>query len=128
MKFKLDENFGTRTLSIFQAAGYDVSTVSIQGMQGCRDEFLYKVCSEEDRCLVTFDMDFADVVRFSPSNASGIVVIRMPQNPSLYLLEGLIQQFLMNISTMPLKQRLWIVEPGRIRMHEPDGKTDEDQQ
>jgi len=93
MKFKLDENFGTRTQGLFRAAGHDVQTVHGQKLQGCSDQHLYKMCCTEQRCLVTLDLDFADITRF-PSPGSGIVVIRVPRNPSLALLEQLIQQFL----------------------------------
>jgi len=44
MKFKLDENFGTRTQELFRAAGQDVQTVRGQELQGCLDQHLYEVC------------------------------------------------------------------------------------
>ena len=83
MKFKLDENFGTRTQQVFEAEGHDVQTVRMQGLQGSSDAHLFEVCGSEQRCLVTLDLDFADVIRFPPSLSNGIVVIRFPRNPSL---------------------------------------------
>ena len=118
MKFKLDENFGTRTQKLFQDKGYDVQTVRSQGIQGCSDQNLYEVCLREKCCLVTFDLDFADVTRFSPSETNGIVIIRVPQNPSLPLLEQLLQQFLQHLTSVSVAKSLWIVESGRIRIHE----------
>lgn len=53
MKFKLDENFGARTLSIFQAAGHNVETVVQEALGGAADRELYQVCRDEKRCLVT---------------------------------------------------------------------------
>ena len=44
MKFKLDENFGTRTQELFRVAGHDVQTVRGQEIQGCLDQHLYEVC------------------------------------------------------------------------------------
>jgi predicted nuclease of predicted toxin-antitoxin system len=67
MRFKLDENFGTRTQQLFQARGYDVETIRNQGLQGCSDQHLYEVCCAEHRCLVTLDLDFSEVTRFPPS-------------------------------------------------------------
>ena len=64
MKFKLDENFGTRPQRIFRDAGYDVATVREEELQGSTDLRIYEVCRSENRCLVTLDLDFADVVRF----------------------------------------------------------------
>lgn len=120
MKFKLDENFGSRTQHLFQAYGHDVQTVRMQGLQGSSDARLFEVCRVEQRCLVTLDLDFADVLRFPPSLTNGIVVIRLPRNPSLALLEQLIRQFLQTLAHMPIERRLWIVEPSRIRVHEPE--------
>lgn len=120
MKFKLDENFGMRTYKLFLDYGHDVETVLTQKLQGCNDHYLYNICCAEQRCLVTFDLDFADVTRFPPSEAHGIAVIRVPQNPSLFLLEQLITNFLQTLVSLPIIKKLWIVEIGRIRIHESD--------
>lgn len=120
MKFKLDENFGTRTQELFRSIGHDVETVRSQNLQGCSDQHLYEVCCTENRCLVTLDLDFADVVRFPPSRSSGIVVIRVPHNPSLALLEQMARQFLTAAEQFTIEKRLLIVEVGRIRIHESD--------
>jgi len=117
MKFKLYENFGMRTQQLFHAAGHDVETVRDEGFQGSSDQYLYEVCCTEQRCLVTLDLDFADTIRFPPNQAGGIVVIRVPRNPSLSLLERLIGQFLQMLTQMSPEKLLWIVEVGRIRVH-----------
>lgn len=120
MKFKLDENFGTRTQNFFSAEGYDVETVKDEGLQGCSDNQLYKTCCDESRCLVSLDLDFADVTRFPPYKTAGIAVIRIPKNPSLALLEQLISQLLKSLSKMSIENSLWIVEPGRTRIHQTE--------
>jgi len=124
MKFKLDENFGTRTQALFRAAGHDVQTVRGQELQGCLDLDLYKVCCKEQRCLVTLDLDFSDVIRFPPASASGVVVIRVPRNPSLALLMQLVRQFLQALTRMPIEGKLWIVESGRIRIHQTETENE----
>jgi len=85
MKFKLDENFGSRTQHLFRTAGHEVQTIRDQGLLGCSDRRLYEICCFEKLCLVTLDLDFSDVTRFPPAEANGIVVIRVPWNPSLAL-------------------------------------------
>lgn len=120
MKFKLDENFGTRTQHIFKEFGHDAHTVYQESLQGAADQQIYETCRVEERCLITLDLDFSDVIRFPPQNVGGIVVIRVPRNPSLALLEQLIRQFLQTLEQMPLDKNLWIVEVGRIRVHQVD--------
>jgi predicted nuclease of predicted toxin-antitoxin system len=120
MRFKLDENFGTRTQRIFKDAGHDVQTVREESLQGASDLHLYDTCCVEQRCLVTLDLDFADVTRFPPEKTGGIAVIRVPRNPSLPLLERLVRQFLHSVEQMSVEKKLWIVEVGRVRIHQTD--------
>jgi len=125
MKFKLDENFGIRTQQLFRAAGHDVRTVHNEGLQGSSDQYLYEVCCTEQRCLVTLDLDFADIIRFPPNQAGGIIVIRVPRNPSLSLLEKLSRQFLQMVTHMSVEKLLWIVEVGHIRVRQLEGEFEE---
>jgi predicted nuclease of predicted toxin-antitoxin system len=122
VKFKLDENFGTRTQQLFLAAGHDVSTVDSQGLCGCPDRRLFEVCGRESRCLVTLDIDFADVTRFPPTQGAGVVVLRLPRNPTLPMLESLVSALLHALGDRPLAGRLWMVEPGRIRVHQTEAE------
>jgi len=69
---------------------------------------------------VTLDLDFADINRFPSSSGNGIVVIRLPVNPSINLLNKLIGQFLKTLEKTPIEKKLWIVEMDRIRIHESD--------
>jgi predicted nuclease of predicted toxin-antitoxin system len=122
VKFKLDENFGTRTQGIFKEAGHEVHTVRQESLQGTPDEQLYEVCRAEERCLVTLDLDFANVIRFPPDQPGGIVVVRIPRNPSLPVLEQLVQQFLKTLDRISVENKLWIVEMGRVRVHQSDAE------
>jgi predicted nuclease of predicted toxin-antitoxin system len=120
MKFKLDENFGKRTQQLFRMGGHDVQTVREEKLQGSPDQFIYDHCCREQRCLVTLDLDFADVTRFPPNQTAGMAVIRVPKNPTLPLLESLIRQFLSALNTTSVNQQLWIIEVGRIRVHQSE--------
>ena len=120
MNFKLDENFGIRTQNIFREGGHHVRTVADQNLSGEKDNVLFKICADEQMCLVTLDLDFSDVIRFPPKNSAGIVVIRVPRNPSLSLLERLVGDFLQALEQETLTQKLWIVEVGRIRIHQSE--------
>lgn len=83
MKFKLDENFGRRTVNLFEEAGYDAHTIREENMASASDAQVYDRCIKEQRCLVTLDLDFSDVTRFQAHNTGGLIVIRLPRNPSM---------------------------------------------
>ena len=122
MKFKLDENFGQRTQDVFRKDGHDVQTVREEGLTSASDNRLYTTCQQEGRCLVTLDLDFADVIHFPPQSTGGIIVIRLPRNPSLSALETLIGQCLQALKQDHIEGRLWIVEPNRIRIHQTNSE------
>ena len=118
MNLKLDENLDARLTSVLRRAGHEVSTVHEQGLAGVDDQALYVHCRSESRILVTLDLDFANVLRYSPETSGGIVVFRGPDDllPTLRILTETMIGALAKAS--PAGQ-LWIVEPGRVRVHEP---------
>jgi hypothetical protein len=117
MKIKLDENIGNRGASLLKAAGHDVMTVRQQDLQGCRDETLFTICAEEGRVLVTLDHDFGQVIRFPPERAAGLVVLEPGAPMTAQSLLDRLHDFLEMAKTQSPHGALWIVEPGRVRVH-----------
>ncbi len=125
MKFKLDENLGSRTAQLIAGSGHDVETVPQEKLSGTSDARLFEICLAERRCLITLDLDFADVLRFPPHNTPGIAVLRLPRVTSWSLLTGLLRSLLAELRTNSIAGRLWVVEPGRIRVYEERESPDE---
>ena len=94
MKFKLDENLGSRSAQLFTAADYDVATVLEEKLSGASDDVIYRTCIQENRCLISLDLDFADVLRLPPHESAGIAILRLPKGASLGVLEKFISDLL----------------------------------
>ena len=75
MKFKLDENIPVEASILFRESGHDAVTVLDQNMGGKADEHIIQICTQEQRALITLDLDFADIKAYPPSNFHGIFVL-----------------------------------------------------
>jgi predicted nuclease of predicted toxin-antitoxin system len=123
MKIKLDENFDPRLVPVLQSHGLDVDTILAERLSGSPDEVVYATCQTLGRVLITLDLDFSNPFRFPPGDTEGIVVVRPPR-PVLPAIRATLLSVLPQLKTLPLKGTLWIVEPGRIRFHDPDEPLD----
>ena len=115
LKLKLDENFPESIGDFLRHAGHDVETVLSQTISGVSDRELFEICRKEKRCLITLDMDFADILRFPPQLSNGIVVFR-PKYLSLAIIEKLSLEFINKVAEEEIRNKLWIVEFGKIRI------------
>jgi hypothetical protein len=71
----------------------------------------------EGRTLVTLDRDLGQVLRFPPATSAGIIVIDLgPRATHQRLLERT-RELLAMVETRSPSRSLWIVEPGRVRVH-----------
>ncbi|MBI4964171.1 MAG: DUF5615 family PIN-like protein [Desulfomonile tiedjei] len=116
MRFKLDENADQRWRTPLEEAGHHVSTVAEEGLQGEKDPVLAQTCKDLGLCLITVDLGFAQILEYRPNEYPGIIVLRHP-SPSLAGMRELISQVATALKTRSPQGRLWIVEPGRIRIH-----------
>ena len=117
MRFKLDESLSPSLKEPLLRAGHDIETVREESLIGAADSRLASICRKEGRCLITADEDFAQILDYPPENYPGLVVLWHPR-PSLKGMAGLVKEVVEAVKKESPKGRLWIVEPGRIRIHE----------
>jgi predicted nuclease of predicted toxin-antitoxin system len=115
MRAKLDENLPVEAAELLRTAGWECDTVDEEGLAGADDPTVAAKCQAETRVLFTLDLDFADIRAYAPSEYVGIVVLR-PVEPSRRQVLQLVSRVLPVLSAEWTEHRLWIVEPGRVRV------------
>ena len=61
LRFKLDENLPIAVKAALVIQGHDALTALDQSLGGEEDRKIAAICAEEDRILVTLDLDFSDI-------------------------------------------------------------------
>ena len=117
MRVKLDENLPVQLKHLFTESGHDAATVLDEGMGGATDAEVTRVCTDEDRVLVTQDMDFADIRAYPPGEYPGIVVFRLTSQSRDALLE-VGAKLIETLRNSTPNGQLWIVEDLRVRIRE----------
>jgi len=67
------------------------------------------------RVLVTLDGDFANIIRFPPTNTSGVVRLRLSQ-PTEEKIGAALIWTLARVKSMDLKGRLVVADGAKIRV------------
>jgi len=114
MKFKLDENMPADLATRLRQQGHDVADVVQEGLAGEQDPPVLAAAAAEERILLTFDLDFADIRNYPPGTHAGIVVFRL-HDQRWKTLEGPVRRLLAGSKLEDLEKGLAIVDETRVR-------------
>ena len=77
MKIKLDENLPDRIVAVLTRLGHDVDTVRTEQLTGRADPDVWSAAQAAQRFLITQDLDFSDVRRYTPGTHAGLLLVRL---------------------------------------------------
>ncbi|MEA3350740.1 MAG: DUF5615 family PIN-like protein [Chloroflexota bacterium] len=115
MKFKIDENLPVEIAELLRSEGHNASTVFEQDLVGSADLIIANTCKQEERVIVTLDLDFADIHAYPPQRFLGIIVLRI-HHQNKYHVISVFRRVIDLLGREPLDGRLWIVEESQVRI------------
>ena len=77
MKIKLDETLPDRLVTVFTGLGHDVDTIHAEHLIGRADSDVWSAVQAAQRFLITQDLDFSDVRRYTPGTHAGLLLVRL---------------------------------------------------
>ncbi len=86
MQVQVDECLPREVADIVAGLGCDVETVASEGLSGSPDELIWKVAQTEGRFLITTDLDFSDIRRYSPGTHAGFLLPRLRKEGKPHML------------------------------------------
>lgn len=100
MNIKLDEKLPERLVAKLQALGHDVDTVRAEHLAGRDDSEVWRAAQSVDRFLITQDLDFSDVRRYTPGTHAGLLLVRLAEPGR----DALVGRVAMLFATEPVDQ------------------------
>lgn len=116
MKVKLDENSSSRLIKDLRVQGYEVDTVSDEGLTRGADVDVWRATQAEQRFPITQDMDFSDVRIFAPGTHAGLLLVRLREPGGNALLKA--------VSRVAVEIRTWagcfvVLTDRKLRIRRP---------
>jgi predicted nuclease of predicted toxin-antitoxin system len=122
MRIKLDENLPTRLVSVLADLGHDVDTVPTERIAGEDDAVVWQAAQAGHRFLVTQDLDFSDIRKYTPGTHHGLLLVRLPQPGRTALFERIAALFqIENVESWD--GCLVIATPNKVRVRRPPADT-----
>jgi predicted nuclease of predicted toxin-antitoxin system len=93
VKIKLDENLPERLVPVLNALGHDVDTVRGERLTGRADADVWNAAQIAQRFLITQDLDFSDMRRYTPGTHARLLRVRLTRPSGSALFERLTAVF-----------------------------------
>jgi predicted nuclease of predicted toxin-antitoxin system len=111
----LDENLSPNQAAILREQGHDAVAVVDAGLSGQPDEKIRAFAIEENRVLLTLDVDFANMLRFPTAGTPGVIRLKI-HPPTEQAIREQIQKALELLKDTPLAGCLAVSHGDMIRI------------
>lgn len=89
MKFLADMGVAKRIVEWLRAEGHDAVHLREQGLDRLPDSEIFKKAGEEHRVILTFDLDFGEIVALSGNRSISVIVFRLRNTRTPHVIERL---------------------------------------
>ena len=105
MRFLADMGAAMRIVEWLRAQGHDVNHLREEGLQRMPDGDIFLKAATESRILLTFDLDFGEILALSGERKVSVVLFRLHNTRTPHVIERL---------NLALAQSKMILETGAI--------------
>jgi predicted nuclease of predicted toxin-antitoxin system len=89
MKFLADMGVSGRVVTWLRDAGYDTVHLGEQGLQRLADARIFDKARDEGRIILTFDLDFGEILALSGGRLVSVVLFRLNNTTPLFVIQRL---------------------------------------
>jgi len=118
MKLKLDENLSRHLKPVLIGLGHDVLTAADENLLSHPDTELAQAAKEDQRMLMTLDVEFADLRKYPPGAHPSVILFR-PLSLSPLSVNAFITDFVRRTDPDKLDACVAVVDPVNVRVRYP---------
>ena len=118
MKLKLDENLSRHLKPVLIELGQDVLTAADENLLSHPDTEIAQAAKDEQRMLMTLDVEFADLRKYPPGSHPGVILFR-PLSLSPLSVNSFITDFVRRTDLDKLAACVAVVDPVHVRVRYP---------
>lgn len=101
VKFLTDENVSPKVVKAMRAKGYDIKDIKEEKLFGISDHQVLTLAKKENRAIITYDKDFANLLNHPLQSHRGVILLRY----SALTPNNLIEKFLPLLDSL-IKRKL----------------------
>ena len=124
MRLKLDENLSRHLKQILSDLQHDATTAAEEDLLAKSDTAVAAAAKNDDRVLLTLDVEFGDLRKYPPGTHPGIVLFR-PRSFGPVSVNRFVEDFVRGADLRLLRGCVAVVDPDRVRGRCPRGKEGE---
>jgi predicted nuclease of predicted toxin-antitoxin system len=115
VRFLADMGVGMNVVRELRAGGHDAIHLRDEGLQRLPDPDIFAKAIAEDRIVLTFDLDFADIVAAAGSTSASVIIFRLRNARAEHVSERLSAALAAAISALK-SGAIVMVEESRVRI------------
>ena len=115
MKFLADMGVAMRIVEDLRAKGHDVVHLREERLHKLPDHDIFKKAIRENRIIITFDLDFGEIIAFSDRTIISAIICRLRNTRTPFVIERLNQVLAATANTLE-KGCVVTIEDARYRV------------
>ena len=117
MRFIADMCMDVRVASWLNSQGHDATHLRDEGLQRLPNGGVFEKAIAESRVVVTFDLDFGEIVAFSKGRKTGVILFRLRNTRTSFVIQRL-SEVISECADALMRGAIVIVEEARHRVRE----------
>lgn len=115
-RFLADMGVPWRVVSFLKSCGHNVTHLRDEGLQRLPDRDIFKKAAAEDRIILTFDLDFGEIIALSRQTPVSVFLFRLHNTTTPFVIKRLERVLSVSADTVKEHTVIIVIDDSRHRI------------